>query len=273
MPRSSPTCRRSPSRPRPALVSAPARGTAGAGLPAALALCLLLAPPARPGPDRTERLIAGAKKEGSLALYRSLTVDDMQAFGGAFEKKYGIKINLWRSSSEDILQRAVMEAHGGRFDVDAVETSAAEMESFRREKLLQEVQSPYLAELSRAALLPHCEWVGARLNFITAAYNTNRVRKADLPQSYDDLLDPRWKGKLTIGGEDSVWFGAVISALGEEKGSLSFARLPAATAFRPTRAVRSSPTWSPPARCRSRSRPNDVAPNNIRSSRSMFSSR
>jgi iron(III) transport system substrate-binding protein len=207
-------------------------------LPAALALCLLLAPGAAraqatsiadlafyAGPDRTERLIAGAKKEGSLTLYTSFTVDDMKAFGGAFEKKYGIKINLWRSSSEDILQRAVMEAHGGRFDVDAIETSAAEMESLHREKLLQEVRSPYLAELSPAALLPHREWVGDRLNFITAAYNTNLVRKADLPQSYDDLLDPRWKGKLTIEAEDSVWFGAVISALGEEKGVALFRAL------------------------------------------------
>jgi iron(III) transport system substrate-binding protein len=211
---------------------------ARAGLPAALAFCLLLAPPAAraqapsvadlafyAGPDRTERLIAGAKKEGSLTLYTSLTVDDMKVFGGAFEKKYGIKVNLWRSSSEDILQRAVMEAHGGRFDVDAVETSAAEMESLHREKLLQEVRSPYLAELSPAALLPHREWVGDRLNFITAAYNTNLVRKADLPKSYDDLLDPRWKGKITMEGDDSVWFGALVSALGEQKGLSLFRAL------------------------------------------------
>jgi iron(III) transport system substrate-binding protein len=212
-------------------VSARAGKTARAGLPAALALCLLVAPVAAraqgmsvadlafySGPDRTERLIAGARKEGSLTLYTSLTVDDMKVFGGAFEKKYGIKINLWRSSSEDILQRAVTEAHGGRFDVDAIETSAAEMESLHREKLLQEVRSPYLAELSPAALLPHREWVGDRLNFITAAYNTNLVRKADLPKSYDDLLDPRWKAKITMEGDDSVWFGALVSALGEEKG-------------------------------------------------------
>jgi iron(III) transport system substrate-binding protein len=170
------------------------------------------------GPDRTERLIAGARREGSLTLYTSLTIEDMKVFGGAFEKKYGIKINLWRSSSEDILQRAVVEARGGRNEVDAIETSAAEMESLHREQLLQEVRSPYLAEISPAALLPHREWVGDRLNFITAAYNTNLVRKADLPKTYDDLLDPRWKGKLAIEADDSIWFGALVSALGEEKG-------------------------------------------------------
>src|SRR5579871_1705230 len=64
------------------------------------------------GPDRTERLVAGAKREGSVTVYSSFTVEDLKILGGAFEKKYGIKLNMWRSSSEDILQRAVVEARG-----------------------------------------------------------------------------------------------------------------------------------------------------------------
>jgi iron(III) transport system substrate-binding protein len=177
------------------------------------------------GPDRTERLIAGAKREGVVSIYTSLTVDDMKVLGGAFEKKYGIKLQLWRSSSEDIVQRAVVEARGGRFEVDAIETSAVEMEQLHREKLLQEVKSPLIADLDPAALLPHREWIGDRLNLITAAYNTNLIRPAELPKSYEDLLDTKWKGKLGIDGEDSVWFGAVIAALGEERGERIFRQL------------------------------------------------
>ena len=177
------------------------------------------------GPDRTERLIAGAKREGTVSIYTSLTVDDMKVLGGAFEKKYGIKLQLWRSSSEDIVQRAVTEARGGRFEVDAIETSAAEMEQLHREQLLQEVKSPALADLNPAALLPHREWVGDRLNLITAAYNTNLIKPAEVPKSYEDLLDPKWKGRLGIDGEDSVWFGAVIAALGEERGERIFREL------------------------------------------------
>jgi iron(III) transport system substrate-binding protein len=170
------------------------------------------------GPDRTERLVAGARREGTVTIYTSLTVDDMKVFGGAFEKKYGIKLQLWRSSSEDILQRAVVEARGGRFDVDAIETSAAEMESLHRERLLQEVKSPHIADLSPAALLPHREWIGDRLNIITAAYNSDLIKPADVPKSYDDLLAPKWKGKLGIESDDSIWFGALVTALGEDKG-------------------------------------------------------
>jgi iron(III) transport system substrate-binding protein len=44
------------------------------------------------------------------------------------------------------------------------------------------------------------------------------VKKEDLPKTYQDLLDPKWKGKLGIEAEDDDWFGAVVTELGEEKG-------------------------------------------------------
>ena len=170
------------------------------------------------GPDRTQMLIAGAKKEGGVNIYSSMTVDDMKVLSAGFEKKYGIKITAWRSSSEDILSRAVVEARGSRYDVDAIETSAAEMESLHREQLLQPVQSPLLAEIVPSAIRPHHDWVGDRLNIIAAGYNTRLVKPADLPKSYADLLDPKWKGKLAIEADNSVWFGALVTEMGEAKG-------------------------------------------------------
>jgi ABC-type Fe3+ transport system substrate-binding protein len=169
------------------------------------------------GPDRTKRLVEGAKKEGTVTIYSSVTVDDMKVLSAAFEKKYGVKLQAWRASSESILQRAMVEARGGRYDVDAIETSAAEMESLHRERLLQEVKSPHIADIVPAALRPHREWIGDRLNIISAAYNPNLVKKQDLPKSYDDLANPKWKGKLAIEADDAVWFGALATELGEQK--------------------------------------------------------
>jgi len=169
------------------------------------------------GPDRTERLIAGAKKEGVLNVYSSVTTDDMRVLIGAFEKKYGVKMQFWRASSESILRRALIEQQAGRYEVDAIETSAAEMEALHREGLLQEVRSPHLADIVPAALRPHREWVGDRLNIISAGYNTKLVRKDELPKAYEDFADPRWKGRLGIEADVAVWFGALANALGEEK--------------------------------------------------------
>ena len=58
------------------------------------------------GPDRMQKLIEGAKKEGEVVIYTSAPVDDMKALTDAFEKKYGVKAKTWRASSEKVMQRA-----------------------------------------------------------------------------------------------------------------------------------------------------------------------
>jgi iron(III) transport system substrate-binding protein len=170
------------------------------------------------GDDRTARLTEGARKEGTLTLYGSAPVDDLAAVTDAFEKAYGVKVRVWRASSENIVQRAVTEARGGRFDADVFETNDPEMEALHREQLLQEVKSPLIPELIPAAVPAHREWIGTRLNIFTAAYNTRLVRKEDLPRTYADLVDRRWKGKLGVEAEDLDWFAAVVAGLGEADG-------------------------------------------------------
>jgi iron(III) transport system substrate-binding protein len=170
------------------------------------------------GADRAQKILEGAKKEGSLTIYTSATTEDINALTSAFEKKYGIKTNVWRASSENIIQRAATEARGNRFDADVFETDSVAMEALHREKLLQVVKSPYLADLIPAAIPPHGEWIGDRVQIFTAAYNTDRIKKADLPKTFDDLVDPKWKGKLGIEAADNDWFSAVVTDMGEEKG-------------------------------------------------------
>jgi iron(III) transport system substrate-binding protein len=170
------------------------------------------------GPDRMEKLISGAKREGAVVVYTSALVEDATALTAAFEHKYGTKLRVWRASSENIVQRGLAEARSGRFDVDVFETGGVAMESLQREQLLQQVKTPALSNLIPATSRPHGEWTGTRLNIFAAAYNTDLIKKDELPKSYDDLLDPRWKGKLGVEADDNDWFGGVVSALGEERG-------------------------------------------------------
>ena len=170
------------------------------------------------GADRMQRLIDGAKKEGEITIYTSAPSDDMMALTAAFEKKYGIKAKVWRASSEKVLGRGITEARGNRFDADVYETNGPELEALHREKLLQLVKSPSLGDLVPQAILPHGEWVSTRINIFTAAYNTNLIKKEDLPKTYQDLLNPKWKGKLGIEAEDADWFAGVVADIGEEAG-------------------------------------------------------
>jgi iron(III) transport system substrate-binding protein len=170
------------------------------------------------GADREQRLLAGAKKEGQLAMYTSAQADDMGVLTKAFEKKYGVKVTIWRSGSEAILQRVITEARGGRFTVDVIETDGPELEALHREGLLQPVRSPHLADIIPAAKPSHGEWVGTRLNVYALAYNTRTVKKEELPKSYDELANPRWKGRLGIESEDTEWLAGVLQQIGEQHG-------------------------------------------------------
>src|SRR2546428_13518735 len=171
------------------------------------------------GPDRLQKLIEGAKKEKELSLYTSAQSDDMGALVGAYENKYGVKVNVWRASSEKVLQRAIAEARANRNSVDIVETNGPEMESLHREKVLQRINSPHHADLIAPALRPHGEWVGTRLNVFVQAYNTKAVRREELPKASEDLLNPKWKEKLGIEQEDSDWLGGVFAETAQSKGA------------------------------------------------------
>jgi iron(III) transport system substrate-binding protein len=170
------------------------------------------------GQDREQRLVEGAKKEGELMFYTSIPVEDISVLTAAFDKKYGIKVKVWRADSEGMLQRVVTEAKAKRYEVDIVAASASGIEPLQREKLLTEVKSPYLADLIPESIAPHGEWASVYLNTFVQAYNTSLVKKEDLPKTFRDLLKPEWKDKLGIEAEDFDWFAQVVHGLGEAQG-------------------------------------------------------
>src|SRR5262249_57832578 len=106
--------------------------------------------------------IASAQDK-SLTLYTSLAPTESGPLAEEFEKKPGIKVELWRAMSEKVVQRAIAEARARRFTVDVVETNAPEMEMMAREKLFTELDSPYLADLPAAAVPKHRLWIPDRM--------------------------------------------------------------------------------------------------------------
>lgn len=180
------------------------------------------------GADREKRLLEGARKEGTVALYTSLNLKDSVPITKAFEKKYpGVKVSMWRASSEKVIQRALTEARAGRFTPDVFETNGPEMEILYREKLLDPYHSPAFKDLPPEAIPKHGHWVADRFNFFVLGYNTNLVKPSEVPNSYADLLNPRWDGKVGLEASDVDWFGSVVKAMGEEKGIAYFRKLAA----------------------------------------------
>ena len=169
------------------------------------------------GADREQKLIEGAKREGTVVLYTSLAPTESKPLAEAFEKKYGVKVELWRALSDKVVQRVITEGQAKRNAVDVVETNGPEMEMLAREKLLSRFESPYLADLPPQAVPKHRLWMPDRLNFFVVGYNTSKVKRSEIPSTYEGFLDPKWKGRLGIEATDSEWMGALQHEWGEDK--------------------------------------------------------
>ena len=169
-------------------------------------------------PERMQRLAEAAKKEGTVMVYHSSQTSDLQPVFEAFTKKYGVKVTDWRSSSENVVQRTIRENSAGRHEVDFIENNLPEMEALHREKLLRAIDTPLYADITRGIVPSHHEYATSTLDVFVLAYNTDKVKKDELPKAYKDLLDPRWKGRIGAEVDDQGWFGTLTEQLGGEKG-------------------------------------------------------
>ncbi len=104
------------------------------------------------GADRDARVLAEAKKQGKVVMYTSLNLKDSVPITEAFEKRTGIKVEIWRAASEKVLQRGVTEARAGRYSPDIFETNGPEMEALYREQPARRVLQPALQGPARGGL-------------------------------------------------------------------------------------------------------------------------
>ena len=176
------------------------------------------------GADRMSRLAAAAKKEGALTLYTTIAEKDLPLLIKPFETKYGVKVNVWRAGTDKVLQRTLAEANAKRHKMDVVHMGSPELEALSREKVLQPVKSPAYKHLLAGSVPSHQQWAATLLSVWVQAYNTNLVKKEELPKTWQDLLDPKWKGKLGIEVKNQDWFSTVVSLNGGGEKGLQYFR-------------------------------------------------
>src|SRR5205814_8140034 len=103
-------------------------------------------------------LCGSACAQPVVNVYSSMAEKDVRRLAAEFERRHGIKVNLWRSGKNRILQRVLSEAKAGRYEVDVIHNPSPEMEALHEEKVLKAVSSPLLANLIPQAVAPHREW-------------------------------------------------------------------------------------------------------------------
>jgi iron(III) transport system substrate-binding protein len=169
-------------------------------------------------PARAASLEDGAKTESEVVLYSSLNNEQIVTLVDAFKKKYPfIKPSFYRGTSERVLQRASTEAKAGRFAVDVVTAAGFQLQLMKESGLTQRFVPAEAASYNDGFKDPDGHWVSVHSLLNSMAYNTQLVKANEAPKKYEDLLAPRWKGRLGVNLQDPEWYVSLQHRWGKEK--------------------------------------------------------
>ena len=171
------------------------------------------------GAQDREAIIAKAKEEKVFVYYSTTDIRDGTAMVHAFQKKYPfIEPKLFRLGSTQIVVKVLQEHRGGAHLFDVISATSFQFYEIFKEGLFQKYESPERRAFAEDFKDKDGFWVSAYHNASVMAYNTTLLKPQDLPKSYDDLLDPKWKGKMLMDSRETEWYASMLQILGSEKG-------------------------------------------------------
>jgi iron(III) transport system substrate-binding protein len=164
-----------------------------------------------------------AKKEGKLLVYSGRTVEQIQQIIQAFEAKYpGIKVDHFRADLSQVIQRYETEAGAGRPSADVLDLVERRSQALAQKGLSTPYTSPHLKDYAKDLIAPDGQWTNYAMNLVSFAWNTNKVKPGEEPKTLDDLLDPKWAGRMGFqdpvqGGGSQIWIITLAGVWGEAK--------------------------------------------------------
>lgn len=165
-------------------------------------------------------LVDAAKKEGTVAIWSSINEDEQNPQLALFTDATGIKVDYIRGADAPLMSRMAIEKRAGKESWDDFQIQA--VHSVPQEWLLPFEPSEAAALLPQARD-PNKRWYGTYLVFHTPAYNTTKVKKEDLPKTYEDFAKhPEWKGHIGLDFTDRDWYAGLMTEYGKDKGDKIF---------------------------------------------------
>jgi len=171
-----------------------------------------------PPAQRKAFLEDGARKEGEFVWYTSMGLTDFPKILGAFEKSFPfIKVRATRLTQSSVFTKIDTEARAGHVVVDVVASAPLEIWELREKGYSAPYQSPELKAFPAGAYDAQGFWSAYEVTPIVPASNTKLVPQDEAPRSYQDLLQPKWKGKMNLGTDEYAWFAVMLDGMGKTK--------------------------------------------------------
>jgi iron(III) transport system substrate-binding protein len=169
-------------------------------------------------------LLAAAKREGRVVWYSS--VGESQQFAQEFEKKYPfIKVDVVRGTVYPLMNRILNEAAAGNYLFDVVRQATLTIGLLIQRGLLQPYESPERVAYAAGWKDKQGYWTSTDDNYFVIGYNTRQVSAAEAPKDWDDLLAPKWRGKIGMDPDNHILYGALEQSWGRDKAITFFRRL------------------------------------------------
>lgn len=182
------------------------------------------------GPDRSKILLDGAKKEGKVVLYTPISANStLRPMSEAFAKKYpGVKLEYWVGGTVEQMQKITTERRAKNQFADLMEGGTGAYAAIEA-GLVEPIISPSLGVYSKEMYHPFGMWAPSRTAYMGMAYNTRFVQPADMPKTFDEFLDPKWKGKMVwVTSTDAgapLFIANLVQTRGREKAEEYLKRL------------------------------------------------
>lgn len=159
------------------------------------------------GSKQVSQALSQAKKEGELSLYSGTSSTVTKELAQGFEKKYGIHVKVFRSHSEDVLQRLAQESKAGRIGADVAIASYSSIVDIADLGIVGKFDGSVLSKYPKS--VSRDGWTVINHYLYVPVWNTDIIKASDEPHSWTDLADPRYDGKITFEKSDAAWFGAL----------------------------------------------------------------
>jgi iron(III) transport system substrate-binding protein len=181
------------------------------------------------GSDRQQMLEEGAKREGQIVQYGSYFEDKIiRPMFNQFKKKYPyLEMSLLRAEPIDAMRRIQEERQAGRDVFDVLQSSISALDALRQRSLITPYHSPPADELASQFRQKDGYWVALGESILCIGYNTNIVKPSEAPKSYEDLLDPKWRGMIAVpsGSTFTHWMEGLWEIWGEDRARDYFEKL------------------------------------------------
>jgi iron(III) transport system substrate-binding protein len=172
-----------------------------------------------PPAERHAALVKGAKTEKTIVWYAPMNREDLRQFTSGFEAEYPfLKVEVLTSGPQSLLNRILTEQRAGKFTYDTLNIRSSALYTLKKANAIMRYDTPYRKGLRAGFYDKEGYFNGIWASLLVYLFNTKQISRAEAPKSIDDLLQPKWKGKLGMDQDADDWLAALLDYYGDEKG-------------------------------------------------------